>query len=252
MRCFLMILSALCLSASAYAANILVQSPLGGEAYFEGLDATILTKTNLKTETVELSKDGGATFSPLGTINNRDKNRFQRNRLVWAVKGPASTSCVLRFTGKQGKKTIVVLSKPFVIITKAWATGDQGLQGLTGPAGPEGPAGPKGDTGDIGSMGPQGAAGSQGIAGPKGATGSQGPQGVAGPKGATGPQGPAGASCSATDVANLLKNDKDFLATLVKLLKDDPDFCKSCKGDKGDKGDCGPKGDKGDKGDDDH
>ncbi len=190
MRKLFVVIAALFLQASLHAAVITVQAPIGGEMYFEGLKVVVQTKTGLVSEKVELSRDNGITWTTLGTINNRAKIRLDRNRLVWSVDGPASPQCLLRFSGKRGKKVYTVVSNQFAVMTRTYFSGDTGpvgIQGLKGDTGDVGVQGLKGDTGD---RGPQGV---QGIPGVKGDTGLQGDIGSTGPEGPTGPQGTAGA-----------------------------------------------------------
>lgn len=196
--------------------NLTVVLPTGGEAYFIGQPQTFVyggQGSNLKNVEVDLSRDGGLTFEVLGTINNKIKNKLLKNRFLWTVTGPASSKCIVRFSGVKGKKQVSVLSGMFTVGSGLDANGEllgspQGDSGPQGPAGPAGPQGPKGDQGpagkngadgEMGSMGPQGPQGLQGPAGPqgpageKGATGNAGAKGDTGAAGPAGPQGPAGA-----------------------------------------------------------
>lgn len=233
------VLAGLMLMGSACAAQkMTITAPLGGETYFEGGTEVVLAKASAKTVQVDLSRDGGTTFTHIGTINNQSKDRSLRYKLFWNVVGPASNKCLWRFTWAQGRKTIVTTSPEFSILTKDAVTGPAGLQG------PKGDKGDKGDQGDIGSTGPEGSQGNKGDtgpAGPKGNTGSQGAQGatgnagVAGPKGDTGAKGNTGATGAtgpAPDinvVVNTLIHNKDFLKALVDALKDCDEFKQTCR-----------------------
>lgn len=219
------LLLGLVITVTAQAAQkMTISAPTGGEVYFEGGTEVVLAKASSKTVQVDLSRDGGQTFTHIGLINNQSKDRSLRYKLFWNVTGPASSDCLWRFTWAQGRKTLVTTSPVFSILTK------DSVVGPAGPQGPKGDKGDKGDSGDIGSMGPQGLKGDKGETGSKGSTG---------PQGAPGAQGPAGISPSVADVVKLLLQDKDFLKAVIDGLKCDDDFKKACKGDKGDKGDRG-------------
>lgn len=254
-------------AAGAKFQNLTFTNPEGGEAYIEGQMQTLVYggRQRFKTIKVSISRNGGLTFSDLGTIDNSTKDRSKRNKFFWTVTGPSSPFCVLKMSGSTPRGNVDFISNMFSVGTAGDLTGgngtrgpegDDGVAGPQGPVGPQGPAGPageKGDKGDIGSSGPPGPPG----------TG----EGIPGPQGPAGAQGPAGPACNPQDVADLLKCDPDFIKKIVDALKDDLDFCNKCKGPKGDKGDQGnhgdrgpngpagpegnpgPKGDKGDKGD---
>src|SRR5690349_1931941 len=95
------------LASNIYAAQkipIQVTSPVGGETYFEGGTAVIAAKTSGKAVTVSISRDGGATFTQIGVINNRAKDRTVRNKLFWNITGPASDDCIFKFAWTTGAK----------------------------------------------------------------------------------------------------------------------------------------------------
>jgi hypothetical protein len=107
----------LCCELAAAAPTITVEAPRGGEVYGIGQAQKVLlgAKTRAKSVVVELSRDGGATYSVLGTINNTLPDRTQRNLLAWTVTGPGSGNCLVRATGVVGKAQAVAVSSPFSI-----------------------------------------------------------------------------------------------------------------------------------------
>lgn len=206
--------------------NLSVTIPEGGEVYVVGQQETFVYggRPLLKNVNVDISRDGGTTWTNIGAIASTHRGPIGGNKFNWTVAGPSSTACVVRFSGTIGKTTVAVNSGTFSIggasappylftgpVGSMGANGNDGAQGPIGAQGPQGiqgpvgPAGPKGDAGDAGSMGmpgPIGATGATGPVGPKGATGSNGtngtngatgPQGATGPAGAAGPKGDAGA-----------------------------------------------------------
>src|ERR1043165_8209430 len=92
---------------------ILFDSPRGGEVYFNGQQQSVRlnAKTRAKSVAIELSRDGGFTFTSLGTINNMVKDKTKLNVLSFTVAGAGSNNCVLRATagassGLSGEFTI--------------------------------------------------------------------------------------------------------------------------------------------------
>jgi len=90
--------------------------PSGGETYTVGQAQQVRLdpKTKAKTVTIELSRDGGATWVPLGTIDNTVKDASARNALPFQVTAPASANCVIRATDPSGKM-LAAISLPFSI-----------------------------------------------------------------------------------------------------------------------------------------
>src|SRR5688572_25613050 len=91
----------------AAAPRMTISSPGGGETYVVGQKQTFTYtgKTKFKSLTVEMSRDGGATWEIVGTINNKVKDRNLQNVLGWTVDGEPSKNCVLRMTGTLGPKS---------------------------------------------------------------------------------------------------------------------------------------------------
>lgn len=106
-------------SATAHAGTptIVFESPRGGEVYGLGQAQKVRlgSKTRAKTVKIELSRDGGATFELLGTVDNTVKDKEQRNILSFTVSGTSSSNCVIKATGTVGKTTVSSLSSPFSI-----------------------------------------------------------------------------------------------------------------------------------------
>lgn len=130
--------------------------------------------------------------------------------------------------------------------------GDPGVDGKDGisPSASDVATELKSDTAFVASIkGEPGANGIDGQPGPKGDPGQDGNDGQDGAPGPKGDPGADGKDADPQDVANLLKADIDFLASVKgdKGDKGDPGV-DGQNGLKGDKGDLGPKGDKGDPG----
>ena len=209
--------------------NLSLSTPSGGEAYVVGQvqNLTYGGRRRFKSLYVDITRDGGLTWTRLGMINNLVKDTTKRNVFPWTVTGPLSTNCRVRMTGALSKKLSGSVMSGFFSIT-----GNESANIFTGPQGP------KGDKGDTGSQG------------------QQGPQGV------PGAQGPAGKDSNPGDVAILLIDDstfilkieqalisdQNFLSEMVNLLINNEEFVAETKGDKGDTGAQGAKGDKGDTG----
>jgi hypothetical protein len=96
---------------------VAIISPHGGEVYVEGQNQTVTlgSKTKYKAVTIELSRDGGATWATLGTINNTSKSK---NILPFTVAAPPSGNCVIRATGV-GAPASAALSNGFSITVNA-------------------------------------------------------------------------------------------------------------------------------------
>src|SRR5262245_25272839 len=76
-----------------------VVAPRGGEVYVTGQKQTVLLGGKLKAVTLELSRDGGATFELLGIVNNTVKDKTKRNNFAFTVTGAASSNCMIRAKG---------------------------------------------------------------------------------------------------------------------------------------------------------
>lgn len=96
---------------------IVIVNPAGGEVYAPGSSQTILLdpKTRAKTILIEISRDGGVNFDPVGTIDNTQKAKALRNRLTWTPDLPASNEAILRATSTDPRKPGDGLSNLFSI-----------------------------------------------------------------------------------------------------------------------------------------
>lgn len=96
---------------------IVFQNPQGGEIYFAGQQATVRLdpRTKAKKVTVELSRDGGTTFVPVGSIDNASKDKSKRNVLSFPVAAPGSNHCLIRASAGAS----VGLSSEFTIAADA-------------------------------------------------------------------------------------------------------------------------------------
>jgi len=118
---FLVMSCALCHAAAA-PKPVLIQTPLGGEFFVTGTSQKVRLdpKTRNKMVAIELSTDGGTTFSPLGTIDNTDRDKTKHNVLGFVVPNTPSGNCVIRATDG----TAVTLSSAFSIGTASAAAAD--------------------------------------------------------------------------------------------------------------------------------
>ena len=100
---------------------IVITSPHGGEYFVEGQKQTVTlaATTTYKSVSIELSRDGGTTWTTLGTINNMLKTN--KNMLPFTVAAPDSTNCVIRATGV-GAATSAGLSNSFSINASSGGT----------------------------------------------------------------------------------------------------------------------------------
>jgi len=107
--------------AATPVAPVILQ-PAGGELFVIGSSQRVVldAKTRAKSLTVELSIDGGTTFTALGTINNTVKDKAQRNRLTFTVPNSPSGNCMVRVTGDGGASS---LSAGFSIASAASVSG---------------------------------------------------------------------------------------------------------------------------------
>lgn len=85
---------------AAAARPVVIVTPAGGEFFVIGSQQRVRLdpKTKAKSVTLELSRDGGTTFTALGTINNAVKDKTQRNVFTFTVTAPVSSQCVIRAT----------------------------------------------------------------------------------------------------------------------------------------------------------
>lgn len=104
---------------SAATQTIQFESPGGGEVFAIGQVQKVRlgARTRAKVVTIDISRDGGATFQLLGAIDNSTKDVTMRNVLTFTVTGPSSSNCVLRATGTIGRTSITSTSSPFSIGT---------------------------------------------------------------------------------------------------------------------------------------
>ncbi|HYG78335.1 MAG TPA: hypothetical protein VEK08_25255 [Planctomycetota bacterium] len=98
------------------AATFEILSPRGGEVFVAGQTQRVRIKGRATTITIELSRDGGANFTALGTIDNTPAAGAARGRLTFTVAGPASANCVLRARANAGKKELSAISGTFAIV----------------------------------------------------------------------------------------------------------------------------------------
>ena len=107
--------------AGADSKFIQILSPRGGEVYIVGQSQKIQVKSSLKTLTVELSKNGGTTFSPLGTLDYK----ATAGVFTWTVPAGATTNAVIRVSGVKSGLTVSSTSSAFVIDTGVSLGGGQ-------------------------------------------------------------------------------------------------------------------------------
>jgi hypothetical protein len=100
--------------AHAASATLAFESPRGGEVFLIGLRYEVRVTSRSKSVQIDLSRDGGATYTALATIDNTAKDRT-RNTAAFTVTGPASSNCVMRATAAGGKEPVSVISMPFSI-----------------------------------------------------------------------------------------------------------------------------------------
>lgn len=104
--------------AGAAVAPLELVTPRGGEVYLVGQSQQIRVNGRLKFVTLQLSRDGGATFIELGAINNTlIKDKTLQNLYKYTVTGPSASNCIVRARGLTAKGEVVVDSGGFVIAT---------------------------------------------------------------------------------------------------------------------------------------
>lgn len=160
----------------------LFTTQIGGGVVISGTFNTIGWAGGDKTLQVELSLNGGNTYTDMGTQ--------PLVSVPYALY--AQTSGNTGVTGSTGP---------------SGAPGNNGATGPTGPIGANGSTGLTGPTGALGATGPTGLMGATGPQGVQGIQGAQGPAGTTGPMGATGATGNAGIGImGATGATGILAN----------------------------------------------
>ena len=96
--------------------SITFTSPAGGEVFFPNKTYTIrlATKGNIPSIALELSRDGGQTFSNIGIIDNTSKDKSTHNSFTFKPTIPYSADCLIRATAP-GKTAATATSMPFTI-----------------------------------------------------------------------------------------------------------------------------------------
>lgn len=210
--------------------NLSVTSPSGGETFIVGQSYSLVYsgRTRLKNVVVEVSRDAGATWTKIGTLDAKAKDRTKRNRILWTVEGGPSATCIARFTGDASRKTKVT------VLSGSFAIADGGPGGLfLGPIGVTGVDGKDGKDGAPGTNGKNGLDADPNVIanllinneyfinearGPKGDPGADGLQGAAGPA------GPAGKDADTTEIVNFLISDSLFVMEVSEFVLQDPTF----------------------------
>ena len=121
--------------ALASQAPITIANPAGGELFVEGQVqyVRLSDKTRAKSVLIEISRDGGVTFSELGTIDNTTKDLTKRNVLKFTVTAPDSSNCILRATGGDASVVTGAFS-----ITGGGSSGGPQIPGTATPSGAAG------------------------------------------------------------------------------------------------------------------
>lgn len=106
----------LAVSVCGASAPVVITSPRGGEIFVIGQTqyVRLADATKFKSVRIELSRDGGATYSVLGVIDNTVP-KPNRNVLQFQVTGPVANNCVIRATGISPVKPATGLTGSFVI-----------------------------------------------------------------------------------------------------------------------------------------
>ncbi|GMV80900.1 MAG: hypothetical protein AMXMBFR7_20840 [Planctomycetota bacterium] len=95
--------------AAAVVTYVDILRPTGGEVFVNGQQQLIAVQLHSKvaTCTIELSRDGGLTFTEIvGTINNLKINRRPVHEVAFPIVGPDSPECVLRATALVAPKNL--------------------------------------------------------------------------------------------------------------------------------------------------
>jgi hypothetical protein len=111
-----------CGSAIAAAPALSLDYPRGGEVFTAGTTQLVRlgAKPKVTSALIELSIDGGVTFTTLGTITVVKKITPV---LSFTVPNTPSGNCILRATGTVKTTPVVVLSAPFSIFSASTANG---------------------------------------------------------------------------------------------------------------------------------
>ncbi|HLX60303.1 MAG TPA: hypothetical protein VKX17_03375 [Planctomycetota bacterium] len=103
-------------NARAAATTLLqITSPKGGELYLVGESQQVVVTSKFKSVTIQLSRDGGATFTDLGIIDNTVKDKTLLNILKYTVPGPTAANCIIRASGVTTKGQTFAQSGVFAI-----------------------------------------------------------------------------------------------------------------------------------------
>jgi N-acetylneuraminic acid mutarotase len=89
------------------------ETPRGGEVFYSGQSQTVRVRSRYKTLTIELSRDGGATYEVLG---NTTRVAGPRSALTFTVGGGTSYNAILRATAATPKQPISATSPVFSMI----------------------------------------------------------------------------------------------------------------------------------------
>jgi len=90
-------------------------SPHGGEVFVIGQTQQVRVQTKLRgVLAVEISRDGGATFAGLGSIDTLSKTT-SRNSLNFIVAAPASSNCMVRVRSSGAKGDVSATGNAFAI-----------------------------------------------------------------------------------------------------------------------------------------
>jgi hypothetical protein len=87
-------------------------NPTGGEVYVVGQTQSVRFNGRFKSVLVEMSTDGGTTFTPLGTLDST----LNPSGLAFTVTGPVSAQCVMRATASVGKTKLTGTSGMFTVV----------------------------------------------------------------------------------------------------------------------------------------
>jgi hypothetical protein len=177
----------------------LITIPVGGGLLISGNFSNIPWGTGSKFLEIELSTNGGASYSSVGTpqLLSVPYALYADKANVAGPTGPAGA------TGSQGPAGVAGIQGP---------TGPAGTTGVPGPTGPPGSQGATGPQGITGAQGPQGLTGATGLMGTTGVQGPTGAQGTTGVQGATGAQGATGPLISGLNTQTLRHNGTSWIA----------------------------------------
>src|SRR5262245_17791844 len=96
------------------ASKMVLDTPRGGEYFVVGSMQTVRLGGKIKASSVnvEISWDGGTSFSPLGTAT---VTKGVAQELAFMVAPPVSASCMVRATATIKGKATTITSRPFTI-----------------------------------------------------------------------------------------------------------------------------------------